>query len=219
MNTKKFKEKQLLHAIISVGVCYTSSMIRATLLYIILGISVPLFTFAFEATSTHFKLIDPVFTITGGFATSTSYQLNQAASQPTSGTSTSPTSFRVSGGFLYFPFVTKPVVTATAGDNSVTLTWTASQGFLGWTVSGYNVGQSTVQGGPYTYTSLGNITSSSRTGLSGGITYYFVVRPEDAFQNSIATSSQVSATPVVPAPEEPAPAPSLFLIQYLEENF
>lgn len=174
-------------------------MVRVTLLYILFGISVPLFSFAFEATSTSFKLIDPVFTITGGFATSTTYRLNQAASQPAIGTSSSPTSFRVSGGFLYFPFVTKPTVISTAGDASVDLSWTASpsQGFLGWNVSGYNVGQATISGGPYTYSaSLGNVTSSTRTGLSNGATYYFVVRAEDAFTNSIATSSEVFATPV-----------------------
>lgn len=173
-------------------------MARTTIFSAVIGMIVmPYFAFAFEATSTSFKLIDPVFTITGGFATSTTYRLNEAASQPAIATSSGLTSFRVSSGFLYFPFVTKPSVTATAGDGSVALSWIASQGFLGWIVSGYNVGQAIVSGGPYAYSlSLGNGLSSNRGGLSNGTTYYFVVRAEDALGNSIATSSEVFATPV-----------------------
>ncbi|MBU6414821.1 fibronectin type III domain-containing protein [Patescibacteria group bacterium] len=173
-------------------------MIRIAIFSMIVGAALaPLFAFAFEATSTSFKLIDPVFTITGGFATSTTYRLNEAVAQPAIATSSSPTSFRVSSGFLYFPFVTKPTVSATAGDGSVVFSWTASQGFLGWIVSGYNVGQAVISGGPYVYSaSLGNVLSSTRSGLSNGTTYYFVVRAEDALGNSIATSSEVSATPV-----------------------
>ncbi len=177
---------------------YTNGMVRIAAFFIGIGVmAAPFFAYAFEATSTSFKLIDPVFVVTGGFATSTTYRLNQAAAQPAIGASASPTSFDVSGGFLYFPFVTKPSVSAAAGDGSVALSWTASQGFLGWNVSSYNVGQATISGGPYTYSlSLGSGRSSTRSGLSNGATYYFVVRSEDAFGNSIATSSEVFATPI-----------------------
>jgi len=40
------------------------------------------------------------------------------------------------------------------------------------------------------------VTSSTRTGLTNGTPYYFVVIPKDAFGNRIATSSEVSSTPV-----------------------
>ena len=63
-------------------------------------------------------------------------------------------------------------------------------------MGGYDVGQSTVSGGPYAYTAVGNVTSSTRSGLSNGSTYYFVIIPKDSFGNRIATSTQVSATPV-----------------------
>lgn len=164
----------------------------------------PIFASALIATSTNFRILEPVIQVLGGYATSTSYQVNQSAAQLAIGTSSN--AFQVSSGFLYYPFATRPVPTATAGDASVALSWTASQGFLGWNVSGYNVGQATVSGGPYTYSaSLGNVLSSTRTGLSNGTTYYFVVRAEDAFQNSIATSTEVSATPAAgAAPEEEA---------------
>jgi len=108
-----------------------------------------------------------------------------------------------------FPFSSTPVVTPTAGDAQVSLSWTAATALVGWSVGGYNVGQSTVSGGPYTYTSVGAVTSSTRTGLSNGTTYYFVVRVEDAFGNSIATSTEVSEAPVAGAapPSEPEPGP------------
>jgi hypothetical protein len=167
---------------------------------------VPFFAHAFIATSSSFRIVEPVIQVLGGYATSVSFQLNQSAAQLAIGTSTVASSFQVSSGFLYYPFATRPVVTTTAQDASAALSWTVSQGFLGWNVSGYNVGQSTTSGGPYVYSaSLGNVTSSTRTGLSNGTTYYFVVRAEDAFQNSIATSTEVSAIPAAGAAsaEEP----------------
>ncbi|MDO8600010.1 MAG: hypothetical protein Q7R73_00095 [bacterium] len=181
-------------------------MKRVFFLIIVSAVFMPFFARALIATSVSFRIIEPVIQVLGGFASSTTYQLNQSVAQLAIGTSSVASSFRVSSGFLYYPFATRPVVTPTAGDASVALSWTASQGFLGWNVSGYNVGQSTTSGGPYTYSaSLGNVISSTRTGLSNGTTYYFVVRAEDAFQNSIATSTEVSATPVAGAavPETP----------------
>jgi len=173
------------------------------------AISAVLLIFSFaqadELESASFKVLDPVFqTGGGGEMTSTSFRLIGSVSQIAIGTSTA-TNFNTSQGFLYFPAVTKPVVTATAGDGQVDLSWTASVGFLGWTVSGYNIGQATVSGGPYNYTSVGNVLSSTRTGLSNGTAHFFVVRPEDTFGNSIATSTEVSASPVAAAVPSPEP--------------
>jgi len=162
----------------------------------------PLFVFSQEFSSTDFKVLDPVI-FPGGFSTSTDFQLHGVITQIATGTSTD-SSFRVNSGFLFFPFINTPVVSATAGDAQVSLSWTVSVGALGWTVSNYNVGRSTVSGGPYTYSSVGSTTSATVSGLTNGTTYFFVVRPEDAFGNSIATSTQVSATPAAAA----APPPS-----------
>jgi len=167
---------------------------RISVLILVFLFLAPAIALGDEFTSTNFKVLDPVLA-PGGYSSSTSYQLTGVITQIAIGTSTI-TDFNVSGGFLFFPFASSPTVTATAGDGQVSLSWTSSSGLLGWTVSGYNVGQSTTSGGPYTYTSsLGNVTSSTRTGLSNGTTYYFVVRTEDIFGNAIATSSEASATP------------------------
>jgi len=152
-------------------------------------------------SSNSFRILDPVIDTTSGFSSSTSFKLQQSIGQLSPGTSTA-SSFGLRSGFLFFPTVTIPTVTATAGDGQVSFSWTSSTGFLGWIVSGYNIGYSTVSGGPYTFTDAGNVTSYSVTGLTNGTTYYFIVRPEDAFGNSIATSSEVLATPVA-SPQTP----------------
>jgi len=139
--------------------------------------------------------------------TSSNFQLTGSVSQISIGTS-SATNFNVSGGFLYFPLATVPVLTPTAGDAQVDFTWTISVGFVGWLVSNYNVGQATVSGGPYSYSSVGSTTSATISSLSNGTAYYFVIRPEDAFGRSLATSTEVSATPTAAAVSPtPPPAP------------
>ena len=145
-----------------------------------------------ESTSASFKMLDPVLA-PSGYSTSTGFQLWGAISEVAIGTSTSA-SFGVNAGFLYFPFASSPVVSATAGSGQVALSWTASTGYLGWTASGYNIAQSTTSSGPYSYTN--DVTSpATRTGLTNGTTYYFVVVVRDIFGNAIASSTEVSATP------------------------
>ncbi len=162
------------------------------------------FVQAQEFTSANYKSNDSAI-YSGGYGTSTNFQVFGVLGQISAGTSTSPTSFGNNAGFLFFPFASSPVVSATAGNASVALSWTASTGFVGWTVSTYAVGQATISGGPYAYSSVGAVTSSNRTGLSNGTTYYFVIVARDTFGNNIATSTQVSATPVAPSP---SPSPS-----------
>jgi hypothetical protein len=81
-------------------------------------------------------------------------------------------------------------LTATAGKKRVTLSWSASAG-----ATSYVVRRSTTSGGPYT-TVASNVTSTSytNTGLTSGVTYYFVVSAVNAAGES-ANSAQVSARP------------------------
>ncbi|MFA5831309.1 MAG: hypothetical protein WC878_05765 [Candidatus Paceibacterota bacterium] len=146
-----------------------------------------------EFVSANYTVLDPVMNA-GGYGTSTNFGLLGVMSQISNGEGTSAT-FGNNAGFLYFPTVASPVVYSSAGDAQVILSWAPCVGSLGWTVSGYSVAQSTISGGPYTYTSLGNVTSATRTGLSNGTPYYFVIVVKDSFGNAIASSTQVSATP------------------------
>lgn len=155
----------------------------------------PLFVFADVISSTNFKIFDSVMDVGGGRSTSTSFTVLQSFGQYMLGTSTTGV-FQMQSGFLAFPAVTLPLPSASAGDAQVSVSWTASTGYVGWTVSGYNVGYSSSSAGPYSYVSAGNSLTKTITGLNNGTTYYFVVRPEDAFGYSIGTSTEVSATPV-----------------------
>ena len=149
-----------------------------------------------EYISADFKIVDEASTYGGGYSASSDYTMESALGYANSSTS-SASSYNLNPFFVNYPIVSIPIVLSTVGSSQVGLSWTASVGQLGWNVSGYNVGVSTVPGGPYTFSSsLGNVLSSTRTGLTNGTTYYFVIRVEDAFGNIVATSSEVSATPV-----------------------
>jgi hypothetical protein len=167
------------------------------LVFLLQSFLFPIGLFAADFNSNTYQVRDPVLQ-PAGFGTSSNFKLLGTLSEPAIGTS-SAVSFEAKAGFLYFPFATAPTPTATAGDSQVDLSWTASTGFLGWTISSYSVGQSITPGGPYTYSSVGNVLSSSRGSLTNGVTYYFVIRAKDYFGNFVATSSEVSATPVASA--------------------
>ena len=155
------------------------------------------FAYSQQIDSTSYKVIDSVVGA-GGYGASTNFKLFGVISQAANGLSNS-LSFGNNAGFLSFPLVSTPAVSTTAGNSQVALSWTASVGYVGWTVGGYSIGQSTVSGGPYTYSSVGNVLSSTRTGLSNNTPYYFVIVVNDSLGNAIATSTQVSATPVAPS--------------------
>ncbi|MBI2039284.1 MAG: hypothetical protein HYT22_03330 [Candidatus Niyogibacteria bacterium] len=157
---------------------------------------------ATEFTSSNFQVLDPVIQ-PGGFSTSSGFQLTGVITQIGIGTSTA-SSFGLRGGFLFFPTVTTPSLTATAGDAQVSLSWTAAEAFQA-VVDHYDVGQSTTAGGSYTFTDVGNVLASTRTGLTNGTTYYFVVRVMDEQNFAMATSSEVSKAPVA---GEAAPTPT-----------
>lgn len=168
----------------------------------ILGIFILILFFSFsgilsaqEFTSGSFKVLDPVIDLGGGYSQSTDYELQSSLGQISIGPSLSA-NFGVNSGFQYYPVVSSPVISAVAADSQVAVSWTVANGTLGWTVGGYNVGVATVSGGPYTFTSVGNVTSKTVTSLTNGTTYYFVVQVLDALGNVITTSGEVSAIPV-----------------------
>lgn len=151
--------------------------------------------FADEFTSSSYKVIDPVIA-PAGFSTSTNFQLSGSISETAVGTSSSA-SYNLGAGFLRFPSANNPAISlATPLDSAVALSWSASTGYLGWTISSYSVGKATVSGGPYTYTNVGNVTTYSQTGLTNNVPYYFVIVANDFFGNAVATSTEVMATPV-----------------------
>src|SRR5690348_15630272 len=108
-----------------------------------------------QFSATDFTVSNPVI-FPGGFATSSSFSLTGVISQFAIGTSTSLTK-NLFGGFLYFPFVSTPIISATPGDTQVSLTWTSADASVGWAVGSYSVGQSTTSGGPYSFSNVGNV--------------------------------------------------------------
>ena len=89
---------------------------------------------------------------------------------------------------------------ATAGNAQVSMSWTASNG-----ATLYYVKRSTTGGGPYTQISAPSATSYTDTGLTNGISYFYVVSAYNSAGQS-ANSSEVNATPTAPATPPAAPA-------------
>ena len=154
-----------------------------------------------DFTSTSFTLENPLNVIEGGKATSSSFQYFSSTGQTTSGQSTS-SSFAQNAGFLYFPTATSPVVSATAGNAQVVLTWTAAVGALA-NITSYELGTSTTSGGTFIYVSVGDVLTSTKTSLTNGTLYYFKVRSY-ATGILLSESAEVSATPVAPVSPPPS---------------
>ena len=135
---------------------------------------------ASDLTSTSFIIRDPVVGAGGDYGSSASFKAYTSGDLTTIGQNSSA-SFIGRAGFLYYPYATQGAFSATANGSAVDLAWGATSAGLGWSVSGYSTGISSVSGGPYTYTSVGNVTSYSYTGLTPG-EYCFVLRTLDAFR-------------------------------------
>ena len=89
-------------------------------------------------------------------------------------------------------------LTATAGNQQVSLSWNAVPG-----ATSYNVKSSTTNGGPYVTIASPTTTGYTNTGLVNGTTYYYVVSQVNPVAES-TNSIQVSATPVCTPPAAPA---------------
>lgn len=144
-----------------------------------------------DLVSSSFIIRDPIVGTGGGFESSSSFKLFSASDTLFSGIGSSAT-YIGRYGFLYYPYVTTDTLVATAGVAKVDLSWPASTAGLGFSVSGYKTGIASVSGGPYTYTSVGNVLTYSYTGLVPG-QYCFVVQTLDAFNNLIGTSNESCA--------------------------
>jgi len=89
-------------------------------------------------------------------------------------------------------------LTASAGDSQVQLAWSASGG-----ATSYKVKRSTTNGGPYATIASGVATTSYLdSGLTNGLTYYYVVSAVNSVGES-ANSAEVSATPILAVPLPP----------------
>ncbi len=94
------------------------------------------------------------------------------------------------GGQKVYPPAAPTGLAATAGNQQVNLTWTASSG-----ATSYNVKRGTATGGPYTTIASPTTNSYTDSAVTNGTTYYYVVSAVNSSGES-ANSSQVSATPM-----------------------
>jgi fibronectin type 3 domain-containing protein len=88
---------------------------------------------------------------------------------------------------------------AAAGNNQASLTWT-----IAFNAASYNIKRATVSDGPYITIANYTAVAFTDTGLSNGVTYYYVVSAVNGYGES-TNSSEVSVTPVPPSlPAAPA---------------
>jgi hypothetical protein len=81
-------------------------------------------------------------------------------------------------------------LTATAGAGSVALAWNPVSG-----ASEYHVLRSTTSGGPYSQIGTSTTTSFTDSAVTGGTTYFYVVRAANSPTCESGNSNQASATP------------------------
>lgn len=155
---------------------------------------IPLVGLAESGSSANFNMIEGVVA-PAGYSASSNFKLDGIISQLNIGQSQA-TNFLLKSGLLYFPIISTPVVTSSAGDSQVALSWTPATGLLGWSVGEYIVGWSGNSGGPYSFVSAGTGLNYTKTGLVNDSPYYFIIKVKDSLGNYIATSTEVSATPV-----------------------
>ncbi|GEM_PF-6021813 len=151
------------------------------------------YAMAADLTSTDFIVRDPSIGTGGGYQASGSFKMYSAGNLNVSGNLGTSPSYIGRGGFLQYPEVQGAVLSATSTGSNINLTWTASTAEGGYNVSGYKIGIATTSGGPYTFTSTGNVLTYSYTNQSAG-DYFFILQTLDTFGNIIATSNEATVT-------------------------
>jgi hypothetical protein len=178
------------------------------------------FSAATEYSSASYSVSNPVIDEGQRTSSSSNFGLGQSLSQTAIGKSTSG-NFQLWSGFQYYFKVNTNVLTATAGDSKVDLSWTVPQTFLGIAVSSYEVGTGTVSGS-YVFQSVGNVTSFTKSGLANGTNYFFIVKAKAASGLFLVYSNEATATPtgggggggggLTPPPPPPPPSGNGILI-------
>ena len=106
---------------------------------------------------------------------------------------------------------------ATAGNGSVSLAWSAPSSDGGSAITGYKVYRGTSSGNETLLTTLGTGTSWTDTNVTNGTTYYYQVSAVNSVGES-SRSSERSATPVAPATAPGAPSLALVAAGNLSVN-
>jgi hypothetical protein len=156
-------------------------------------------------SSGSFTVENPVIDSGTRSSSSLNFGLGQSLSQLAIGRSTSA-SFQLWSGFQYYYKVDANTLTATPDDGEVDLSWTVPQAFLGANVAGYEVGTGTTSGS-YAFQDVGNVTSFTKTGLTNGTPYFFIIKAYATGGTFLVFSNEATATPngVVPPPPPPPP--------------
>ncbi len=146
-----------------------------------------------DFSSENFITRDPVLLMGAEQSTSDNFQLISNSGLLVASESSS-SKFKADQNIVQLPSVTTPVLTVTAHTTSADLSWTSAVGSLGITVGSYEIGQSLISGGPYSYFNVGSLLTRTQTGLSANTRYYFIVRVRDTEGSVVATSSAVAVT-------------------------
>src|SRR5262249_22864936 len=93
---------------------------------------------------------------------------------------------------------------ATAGNGTMGLAWSAPASDGGSAITGYKVYRSTSSGAETLLTTVGSVTSWTDSGVSNGTTYFYQVSALNA-AGEASLSGDNSGTPTSPAPPPPAP--------------
>src|SRR5216117_2685954 len=91
---------------------------------------------------------------------------------------------------------------ATAGDATVTLTWSAPSSNGGSPITNYRIYRSTTGGGETLQATIGNVLTYTDTSVTNGVTYYYQVSAVNGAGEG-PRSNEASATPSPPPPPPP----------------
>src|SRR5437773_1103084 len=94
---------------------------------------------------------------------------------------------------------------ATAGDATVTLTWSAPSSNGGSPITNYRIYRSTTGGGETLQATIGNVLTYSDTSVTNGVTYYYQVSAMNGAGEG-PRSNEASATPSAPPPPSTPPS-------------